>query len=147
MSSPQIVWLRRDLRMADNPALFEAVKLGPVIAVYVLDDDRAKTHAYGGASRWWLHHSLESLQNSFAKRHAKIILRRGDAAEELTKIAEETGATTIHANRHYEPWWRRAQGKLEEKFDLRLHDANYLLPIGSVTTGSGGRRPLAPRPT
>ena len=139
MSDVQIVWLRRDLRMADNPALYEAAKLGPVIAVFVLDDECAKTHAYGGASRWWLHHSLESLQSSFAKRHAKIVLRRGDAVEELTKIAKETGATTIHANRHYEPWWRRAQGKLEEKFSLRLYDANYLLPIGSVTTGSGGQ--------
>ncbi len=139
MSKTQIVWLRRDLRMADNPALYEAAKLGPVIAVYVLDGDCAKTHAYGGASRWWLHHSLEGLQTSFAKRHAKIILRRGDAVEELIKIAEETGATTIHANRHYEPWWRRAQGKLEETFDLQLYDGNYLLPIGSVTTGSGGQ--------
>lgn len=139
MSETQIVWLRRDLRMADNPAVYEAAKLGPVVAVYVLDDASAKSHSYGGASRWWLHHSLECLQNSFAKRHAKVILRRGDAVEELSKIVEETGATTIHANRHYEPWWRRAQGKLEEKFDLRLHDANYLLPIGSVTTGSGGQ--------
>ncbi len=92
MSETQIVWLRRDLRMADNPALYEAAKLGPVIAVYVLDDDRAKTHALGGASRWWLHHSLESLGNSFAKRHAQIVLRRGDAVEELLKVAEEDGS-------------------------------------------------------
>jgi len=137
MTNPQIVWLRRDLRMADNPALYEAAKLGPVIAVYVLDDDAPKHHRMGGASRWWLHHSLESLGNSFAKRHARIVLRRGDAVEELCKIAEETGATTVHANRHYEPWWRKAQGALSEKLDLQLHDGIYLFPAGHVTTGSG----------
>ncbi len=137
VSKVQIVWLRRDLRMADNPALYHAAQAGPVIAVYVLDDEAAKTHAYGGASRWWLHHSLESLQNSFAKRHAKIILRRGDAVEELCRITEETGAETVHANRHYEPWWRKAQGELKERINLQLYDANYLLPPGAVTTGSG----------
>ena len=137
MSKPQIVWLRRDLRMADNPALYHAAQAGPVIAVYVLDDERAGSHAYGGASRWWLHHSLASLQNSFAQRHAQIILRRGDAADVLSKIAEETSAETVHANRHYEPWWRKTQGELAKNLDLQLYDANYLLPPGAVTTGSG----------
>ncbi len=137
MSQTQIVWLRRDLRMADNPALYEAAKLGPVIAVYVLDDEAAKTHAMGGASRWWLHHSLQSLQASFAQRHARIILRRGDAVEQLCQIAEETGAAAVHANRHYEPWWRNAEKALAEKLELKRYDGNYLLPMGAVTTGSG----------
>ena len=137
MSSPQIVWLRRDLRMADNPALYTAAQEGPVVAVYVLDDARAKNHAYGGASRWWLHHSLESLSTSFAKRHASIVLRKGDAVEHLLQIAEAVGAETIHASRHYEPWWRKAQSELKDKIDLQLYDANYLLPPGAVTTGSG----------
>ena len=47
MTMPQILWLRRDLRVADNPALYHAAKAGPVVAVYVLDDDAAKHHAYG----------------------------------------------------------------------------------------------------
>ncbi|TRD12482.1 deoxyribodipyrimidine photo-lyase [Erythrobacter insulae] len=137
MSETQIVWLRRDLRMADNPALFAAATTGPVVCVYILDDEAAGHHAYGGASRWWLHHSLESLSKSLGARNAKLILRRGDAVEELCKIANETGAATIHANRHYEPWWRKAQGKLGEELDLQLYDGIYLYPAGHVTTGSG----------
>ena len=137
MSKPQIVWLRRDLRMADNPALYFAAQAGPVIAVYVLDDDAAGDHKYGGASRWWLHQSLQSLSNSFGSRHSRIILRRGDAVAQLTAIAKEVGAQTIHANRHYEPWWRKAQGKLSEALDLKLYDGNYLFPAGHVTTWSG----------
>ena len=137
MTKPQIVWLRRDLRLADQPALFAAAQAGPVIPVYVLDDGTAGSHAYGGASRWWLHHSLESLAKSFDTRNSRLILRCGDAVEQLCKLAKETGAETIHANRHYEPWWRKAQGKLAEKLDLQLYDGNFLLPPGSVTTGSG----------
>ena len=137
MAKPQIVWLRRDLRMADNPALYHAAQAGPVVAVYVLDDERAGEHAYGGASRWWLHHSLESLQDSFKRHGARLILRRGDAVEQLCQIAAVTGADTVHANRHYEPWWRKAQGELAKQVDLQLYDANYLLPPGAVKTGSG----------
>jgi len=137
MTNTQIAWLRRDLRLTDNPALYHAAMAGPVIAVYVLDDARAKGHAYGGASRWWLHHSLKSLGRALAERGSRLILRRGDTVEELAKLASEMGAITVHANRHYEPWWRKAQGELAERLDLQLHDANYLLPPGAVTTGSG----------
>ncbi len=70
------------------------------------------------------------------------MLRQGDAATELAKIAKETEASAVHAIRHYEPWWRKAQGDLKkalpEGCELCLHDGNYLAEPGSVETGSGG---------
>lgn len=103
----------------------------------MLDDEAPDHHKMGGASRWWLHHSLESLSKSFGKRNSQIVLRRGDAVEELTTVANAVGAKTVHANRHYEPWWRKAQGKLADAIELELYDANYLFPPGFITTGSG----------
>lgn len=137
MSSPQIVWLRRDLRLADQPAFRDAAQAGPVIPVYVLDDDAPGDHAIGGAARWWLHHSLESLAADLGKRGSRLILRRGDAAREIAKVAREVGAETVHAIRHYEPWWRDAEYALGKDFHLSLHDGNYLLPPGAAVTGSG----------
>lgn len=138
MPNTQILWLRRDLRLADNPALYHAAKAGPVVAVYVLDDESPKHHAYGGASRWWLHHSLASLARSLEAKGSKLILRRGEAVAELTGLAQETGATTIHANCHYEPWWLSAERKLARHIDLKLYHGNYLMVPGSITTGTGG---------
>ena len=137
MPSPHIVWLRRDLRLADQPAFACAAEAGPVIAVYVLDDERAGDRRLGGASRWWLHHSLASLSAELERRGSKLILRRGDCVEHLAAIARETGATTIHALRHYERWWRKAEEELAARADLCLHDGNYLAPPGSITTGAG----------
>ena len=137
MTKPQIVWLRRDLRIQDNPALYHASQDGPVVAVYVLDDAVAGRHQYGGASRWWLHYSLQSLQKDFGKINGKLVLRRGNSTLELCKLAEEIGAETIHANRHYEPWWRQAQGELKKRVSLKLYDGNFLLPPGSVRTRTG----------
>ena len=139
MSDTQIVWLRRDLRLADNPALFEASQKGPVVCVYVLDDAVAKTHAYGGASRWWLRHSLADLGRRLEKRGSRLILRKGDSIKELTAIAKEVGAGTIHANHHYEPWWRNVEKALGEQTTLGRYHGNYLTVMGSITTGTGGQ--------
>ena len=100
--SPVIVWFRQDLRLADNPALDAAARSGaPVLPVYILDDVNAGRDAMGGASRWWLHQSLEALSSSLDGR---LVLLQGDAKELLPQLARETGATGIFWNRCYEPW-------------------------------------------
>lgn len=135
--APRIVWLRRDLRLADHPAFCSAAEQGPVIAVYVLDDERAGSRKLGGASRWWLHGSLQALGASLRTHGSRLILRRGDSARELAKVVNETGASGVDAVRHYEPWWRQAEDDLSSQADLTLHDGNYLAPPGMVKTGSG----------
>lgn len=139
MTAPVILWLRRDLRLADQAALVAAVAEGPVIPVYILDDETPKHRKLGGASRWWLHHSLVSLDASLREKGSRLILRRGESAGELAKLAEETGAVRVHALRHYEPWWRKAQAAVSKRLDLELHDGNYLAPPGSIKTGAGGQ--------
>ena len=137
MPDPVILWLRRDLRLADQPALLAAAGEGPVIPVYVLDDDAPRHHAMGGASRWWLHHSLASLDAALREKGSRLILRRGKSAEQLAAIAAETGAGRAHCLRHYEPWWRNAERSVAKRLDLCCHDGNYLAPPGSITTGGG----------
>ncbi len=136
-TAPSIVWLRRDLRLADQAALLAAAGEGPVIPVYVLDDETPKHWRMGAASRWWLHHSLASLDKQLRKLGSQLILRRGKCHEELAAIRRETGARTVHALRHYEPWWRNAEIAVAKTFHLYLHDGNYLAPPGSILTGSG----------
>ncbi len=136
-NEPSIVWFRRDLRLADQAALVAAAQAGPVIPVYVLDDDTPKHCRMGGASRWWLHHSLHSLDRSLRKVGSRLILRRGKCHEELAAIRRETGARTVHALHHYEPWWRNAERAVANVMRLELHDGNYLAPVGAVKTGSG----------
>ncbi len=138
MSEPQIVWLRRDLRLVDQAAFSAAAAAGPVIPVYVLDEESPRERKPGGAALVWLHAALQSLAGELAQRGSRLILRRGRAADELVRLAGETGATRVHALHHYEPWWRQAEATLAGRLDLQLHHGNYLLPPGAVTTNSGG---------
>jgi deoxyribodipyrimidine photo-lyase len=137
MTTPVLLWLRQDLRLADQPALVAAIHDGPVIPVYVLDDETPGKHAMGGASRWWLHHSLKALDEALREKGSRLILRRGRADRVLAEMAAETRAARVHAIHHYEPWWRQAEERLAEQIELVLHDGNQLAPPGSVTTGAG----------
>ena len=99
---PILVWLRNDLRMADNPALFHARESGAaVIPVFILDD--GAPHGPGAAARWWLHHSLKALGDELTSAGATLILRRGASAETLNRLVEETGAGGVYWNRRYAP--------------------------------------------
>jgi len=101
---PVVVWLRDDLRMSDNPALTDAVASGqPVVVIYVLDDTGTAARRLGAASRWWLHHSLESIDASLRKRGNRLVLRTGEGAEAVAAVLRETGATHLHVNRRYAP--------------------------------------------
>lgn len=141
MPTADILWFRRDLRLSDQAALAAAASAGPVIPVYILDDETPGHRKMGGASRWWLQHSLAALDDSLRAKGSRLILRRGESATILADLARKTGARQIHALRHYEPWWRDAEQQLRDELgddcELVLHDGNYLRPIGSVTTGAG----------
>lgn len=108
MSKPIIVWFRQDLRREDNPALRAAYVQGaPVIPVYILDDVNSGDYKMGGASRWWLHQSLNKLNDSLSG-HLSVFA--GDAADIIPRIAKSVGAQAVHWNRCYEPW-RTARDK------------------------------------
>ena len=137
MTQPVLLWLRQDLRLADQPALAGAAAEGAVIPVYILDDETPGEWRIGGAQRWWLHHSLTSIAAALAEKGSRLILRRGRAVEQLRALLEETGATHVHAIRHYEPWWIAAQDELGDV--LVRHEGNHLAPPEDVVTGSGGQ--------
>lgn len=139
MASPSLLWFRQDLRLSDQPALIAAVLEGAVIPVYILDDHSPADRKMGGASRWWLHHSLTALDESLRALGSRLILRRGAALSELVRLAEETGANRVHCVRHFEPWWQQVESQLASRIDLVLHDGNQLAPPEAVLTGGGGR--------
>lgn len=96
-----LYWFRQDLRLADNPALTAAAEAGAVLPVYILDDGHAGDHKMGGASRWWLHNSLQALND---KLDGKLLILKGDPVRLLSALAVASGAKKLHWNRCYEPW-------------------------------------------
>lgn len=95
-----ILWFRRDLRLADNPALLAAVAgCERLIPLYIHTPDEEQ----GGAGRWWLHHSLVALDRALRERGSALVIRSGDTPAALRDLVAETGAHTLRYNRRYEP--------------------------------------------
>lgn len=139
MTSPTIVWLRDDLRLADNPALSAAAVLGnPVLLVYLLDDTSSQVRAIGAARRWWLHGSLEALAASVG---GTLVLRRGSAEQVIPQLVTETAARAVFWNRRYGAA-REIDAGLKTRLrgdglDVRSFQANLLFEPWTVTTGDG----------
>lgn len=134
-----IVWFRRDLRLSDNPALADAIARGePVVPVYVLDSDTL----IGGASRWWLHGSLEALSRDLACLGAPLVLRRGPAMQVIPTLAQEVNARAIVWNRCYEPDTVMRDTHLKaalsaKGLDVKTFNASLLAEPWEINTQAG----------
>ncbi len=140
--APSIAWFRQDLRLADNPALTAASEAGPVIAVYILDDETLGVRRIGGAARWWLDRSLRSLSADLAERGIALVLRRGAAAAALSELVAESGAQSVFWNRCYEPGAIARDTVIKQQLTaegIRVvsFNANLLAEPWEIKTGSG----------
>jgi deoxyribodipyrimidine photo-lyase len=93
-----LFWFRQDLRIADNPGLFEAAQNGTVLPIYILDTEDPKI---GSASKWWLHHSLSALNESLDNTLNVYV---GRSQNILLEILQKNTIHAVYWNRCYEPW-------------------------------------------
>ena len=99
-----IVWFRRDLRLADHPALHAAAAAHDrVLALYVHAPEEEGEWAPGAASRWWLHRSLEALDASLRVHHGQLHVLHGATLAALRAAIAATGAESVYYNRLHEP--------------------------------------------
>lgn len=99
-----IVWFRQDLRIEDNPALYHACKKGLVIPIYIWSPDEEGDWPYGAASRWWLHHSLNRLNDDLEKLNLRLIIRKGKPLDILLDLISTSGVSSVYWSRRYEPY-------------------------------------------
>ena len=141
-TAPTLVWFRRDLRLADHPALTAAINAGrPVIPVFVLDG--RGPWAPGAASRWWLHHSLAALAADLEARGSRLVVLRGAVEEELPRLAAAVGAGMVTWLHRPEPHERDREARLERDLaaagvERRAFAGDELFEPGTVRGREGG---------
>ncbi len=141
MKPPVIVWFRRDLRLADHPALCAAAAHGgPIIPVFILDP---QTEAIGAAAKWRLGLAVQSFSEALEAIGSKLILRRGPAQAVLEQLVQQTGAGAVFWSRAYDPDSKARD--TDVKSTLRLagieaqsHPGFLLHEPWQVQTGTGG---------
>ncbi|MFP4062251.1 MAG: deoxyribodipyrimidine photo-lyase, partial [Halochromatium sp.] len=143
MSSTALVWLRRDLRLGDNPALAAALaRCERVIPVYLHAPDEEAPWQPGAASRWWLHQSLGALGEHLQRLGSRLIIRQGASLATLRALIADSGASQVHWNRCYEPASIARDSAIEQALradgiDCASHNAALLCEPWALKTGSG----------
>ncbi|MDP2083958.1 MAG: deoxyribodipyrimidine photo-lyase [Gemmobacter sp.] len=139
--TPTLWWVRRDLRLADNPALAAAAAGGGgVVPVFILDPE---TERLGAAARWRLGMGLAALARRLADHGMRLILRRGAALETLQALLSDTGAQAVHWSRAYDPVAKARDTRVKavlkaEGFTAISHPGHLLVEPWEVATGEGG---------
>ena len=139
-----ILWFRNDLRVQDHPALSAARKSAQrVIGLYVLDDAAAGAWKMGGASRWWLHHSLAALRGSLRDHGVPLMVRSGDTIQIVGEVAREHDVRTVSCSRAFEPWAAAQEKALHEALgaediSLKRYSGALLHDPDQLKTKTGG---------
>jgi deoxyribodipyrimidine photo-lyase len=137
------MWFRRDLRLADNPALLDACDTGgggAVLPLFVLDP--ALWGPAGISRRWYLCESLRALDASLRKHRAGLSVVRGDPVRQVVLAAKQVGASRVHVAADYGPYGHRRDDEVEKALaeaDIELvrTGSPYAVAPGRVLNGSG----------
>lgn len=141
--STSIVWLRDDLRVSDNPALLAGAEASEnLVVVYILDQVSPGIRPLGGATKWWLHHSLEALADKVQRLGGRLVLRQGPAHDVMRELIAETQATAVLWNRRYGGAERELDASIKSfakasGLTAQSFQASLLFEPWTVRTGSG----------
>jgi deoxyribodipyrimidine photo-lyase len=110
-----LVWLRRDLRVHDHPALDAALRSAEtVVPVFCLDERLLHGRHSSGPRTQFLLECLGELDAALRDRGSRLVIRMGPPERELVKLAEVVGAESLHLSVYAGPFARRR--------DLRVRD-------------------------
>jgi deoxyribodipyrimidine photo-lyase len=99
--SIDIVWLRDDFRLDDQPSI-HAVADRPILFVYVHDNSGGGARPLGGAAKWRLAESLTAFESELSARGARLDIIKGDAEATILALATAANAGRVLWNRRYE---------------------------------------------
>ena len=132
---PRLLWFRRDLRLADLPALAEAGADGAeVLACYVLDPRLA------GAGERRLQFLYDSLRELSAALDGRLLVTRGRPETRIPNLVKQIGASSVHVSAEFTPFGVRRDTAVRAALgDVELVETGspYLVSPGRVTKPDG----------
>src|SRR5215204_6162811 len=104
MPSRAVVWFRRDLRMADHPALLAALDAADQVApVFVVDRALLDGRPSGPNRRAFLHGALQALASELGSLGGRLLVLEGDPVALLPTLARELAADAVYCSREHTP--------------------------------------------
>lgn len=136
MPKTSVIVFRNDLRLFDNPAVFNGVNESDnQIFLYIFDNNSKNKWYVGDAQKWWLFHSLKALDESLKKYGQKLIIKVGDTEQILSSFSGEN--ISFYWNRIYEPFYIQRDCALKQKFNIKSFNASLLYEPFEIKNQTG----------
>ena len=138
-----ILWLRRDLRVHDHPALQSARQADRMIPVFCFDDALLSGRHASGPRTQFLLECLAEVDDALRERGSRLFVRHGSPSREIGNLARETGAETVHVSADVSPFARRRDVAVQralkaEGVEFVTHPGMFALDaLEPVRTGQG----------
>lgn len=114
-----IWWLRRDLRLADNPALQRALQAAEqALPAFILDPALLRSRYVGEKRLAFLYACLAELDGELRRRGSYLVVRQGEPVEVLQRLRQETGAEAIFAEQDISPYAARRDRRVERSLPV-----------------------------
>lgn len=113
-----IWWIRRDIRLSDNPTLQAALQNGTVIPVFILDPHLLALTPVRRQN--FMFEGLRLLDAQLKKRGSGLVIRSGNPRDVLKLLAAESGALAIFAEEDFTPYARSRDAQIAKSLPLRL---------------------------
>ncbi len=131
-------WIRRDLRLRDNPALEAALKhADQVVPVFILDSRLVESRYAGSKRLAFLYNGLRSLDTDLRQRGSRLLVKRGEPVSELGTLLKRFKADRVFASPDYSTYARRRDAKAAERLPLQMVGNASIQPPGAISKTDG----------
>ena len=117
MGKTNIWWVRRDIRLHDNPALEAAIEGAEhLVPLFIIEPDLMASAA--PKRRSFLLHTLADLDRQLHERGSRLVVRRGPAIQAFETLANDLGEIAIFAHEDFSPYARQRDSEVSSQFNL-----------------------------
>jgi deoxyribodipyrimidine photo-lyase len=138
-----VVWLRRDLRVRDLPALAEACRAHErVVPLFVFDPRLLHGRFRSAARTAWMLECLEALDGELRGRGGRLVTRTGRPETEVRRVARAARAAAVYVSDDVTGFARRRDARVEEALgrdgvQLRRRPGLYVADLPAIVTRQG----------
>jgi deoxyribodipyrimidine photo-lyase len=138
-----LFWFRRDLRLHDNHALYNALESGfPVQPVFIYDEEILRGLERDDARVWFIRGRLAAIHGELQQHGSSLQVFHGNPAEIFAHLMAKGELRGVYANEDYEPYALERDRAVAKVLDgasdgLRLFSDHLIMPPGTVLKDDG----------
>lgn len=136
-------WIRRDLRLEDNAALFHALTSGrQVVPLFIFDKHILDLLDASDRRVVFIHQQLQALQTRLSKMGSTLVVRYGTPEEVWPELVTEWPIKAVYTNHDYEPYARKRDPQIatllaEKDVSFHTYKDQVIFEKEEILTGQG----------